>query len=583
MRMSRTASRAAAVVSGVVLLMATALPSGWSAPEPGPDPGGQSADSAPLVDSPELRALQQLSADLSQPLVDAHGAVEQAEAELAAATQKAETAEAQALDAESATSAMQDDVGEYAAVLYKDGIGLDETVALLLAESPEDALIGMAYTDHIRTWYERQLAAAEDHRQQAVAAQREADAALAAVQAKTAAVKATAQTLAAQASAADGDLSAALGEVDDQVHAQQEGLAELGKQTATQWQSYLDRLAQAGVVPPAVAALLDPAALPSGLVPVAGSGGGPQPGIAQLPGEEASLLVLPAETVGAMSTAMGLIGATYAAKSLGPSAYDCGGLVSRVYADSGVALPATPAEQWSVLPPVEAADAQPGDLVFVGNTQQGIHHVGLVLDPMTMLAADGGLAQVAVEAIPADPAGDHAIGFARPTLPQRVALQPPAPVEGALPVRCGATVYPADYAGSRAWGGFPNGLIPGSALCPLDVGSHRLRCDAAAAYRQLSAAFQGVFGAPLCITDSYRSFAGQVTLYAAKPTLAAVPGTSNHGWGLAVDLCGGAASFGTPEYTWLAGNAGRFGWAHPRWADPGQGREEPWHWEYAGG
>jgi hypothetical protein len=29
-------------------------------------------------------------------------------------------------------------------------------------------------------------------------------------------------------------------------------------------------------------------------------------------------------------------------------------------------------------------------------------------------------------------------------------------------------------------------------------------------------------------------------------------------------------------------NAGRFGWLHPNWADRGNGREEPWHWEYAG-
>jgi LAS superfamily LD-carboxypeptidase LdcB len=73
-----------------------------------------------------------------------------------------------------------------------------------------------------------------------------------------------------------------------------------------------------------------------------------------------------------------------------------------------------------------------------------------------------------------------------------------------------------------------------------------------------------------------------VQLYGEKPDLAAVPGTSNHGWGLAVDLCGGIERFGTPQYGWMLANAGRFGFVHPGWADPGNGREEPWHWEYTG-
>jgi LAS superfamily LD-carboxypeptidase LdcB len=96
----------------------------------------------------------------------------------------------------------------------------------------------------------------------------------------------------------------------------------------------------------------------------------------------------------------------------------------------------------------------------------------------------------------------------------------------------------------------------------------------------MSAAYMSAFGQPICLTDSYRTFEQQVRLYGAKPALAAVPGTSNHGWGLAVDVCGGAQSFGTPEYGWLAANAGRFGWTNPPWARPGRGREEPWHWEY---
>jgi hypothetical protein len=30
-------------------------------------------------------------------------------------------------------------------------------------------------------------------------------------------------------------------------------------------------------------------------------------------------------------------------------------------------------------------------------------------------------------------------------------------------------------------------------------------------------------------------------------------------------------------------HAGRFGFLHSDWAEPGNGREEPWRWEYAVG
>jgi LAS superfamily LD-carboxypeptidase LdcB len=71
-------------------------------------------------------------------------------------------------------------------------------------------------------------------------------------------------------------------------------------------------------------------------------------------------------------------------------------------------------------------------------------------------------------------------------------------------------------------------------------------------------------------------------IYADKPWLAAVPGTSNHGWGTAVDLCGGVEAFGTATHLWMLENAPAFGWFHPSWAKPGGGRPEPWHWEFAG-
>ncbi len=132
-----------------------------------------------------------------------------------------------------------------------------------------------------------------------------------------------------------------------------------------------------------------------------------------------------------------------------------------------------------------------------------------------------------------------------------------------------------------AWGGHQNGRIPAAELCTLaGAPSHRLRCDAAAAYASLATAYRNRFGTRLCITDSYRPFENQVTAAERKPGLAARPGTSNHGWALAVDLCGGANEFGTRQHRWLQTNAMRHGWRQPSWAATDGARPEPWHWDF---
>jgi predicted nucleic acid-binding Zn-ribbon protein len=133
--------------------------------------------------------------------------------------------------------------------------------------------------------------------------------------------------------------------------------------------------------------------------------------------------------------------------------------------------------------------------------------------------------------------------------------------------------------------GYANGRIPASALCRANGDGPLLQCGAARAYEAMDAAFAAVNGRRLCAGGGYRSYEEQVRLYAQKPGLAAKPGTSNHGWGLAVDLCspgGGNLQFGSSDYRWLAANGSAFGWVNPPWARPGGGREEPWHWEYTG-
>ena len=66
--------------------------------------------------------------------------------------------------------------------------------------------------------------------------------------------------------------------------------------------------------------------------------------------------------------------------------------------------------------------------------------------------------------------------------------------------------------------------------------------------------------------------------------LAATPGTSEHRWGLAVDLCDGVQKGSGSRFQWLRDNAPAYGWDNPDWArNGGSGPYEPWHWEYVAG
>ena len=156
-------------------------------------------------------------------------------------------------------------------------------------------------------------------------------------------------------------------------------------------------------------------------------------------------------------------------------------------------------------------------------------------------------------------------------------------------VRRGEAVrFNAAAAGSGGCAGgdlsaYPNGDIPREMLCSVwGAEWHVLRADAAATLSALSKAYAATFGRPICITDSYRSYEMQVDVHRRKPTMTATPGTSNHGWGTAVDLCDGVQSFSTPTHHWMQVNAPRFGWFHPSWAAQGGSRQEPWHWEFGG-
>ncbi|HEY3447621.1 MAG TPA: M15 family metallopeptidase [Myxococcales bacterium] len=121
----------------------------------------------------------------------------------------------------------------------------------------------------------------------------------------------------------------------------------------------------------------------------------------------------------------------------------------------------------------------------------------------------------------------------------------------------------------RAYG---NGRIPANKLESIG-GGHRLNSTAADAYKRMSADAAKA-GVKIGVTDSYRSYAAQVDCARRKGLyknggLAATPGTSKHGWGLAVDV-----KVNRTGQNWLQQNASKYGFhTIPR---------EPWHWEYRG-
>lgn len=124
-----------------------------------------------------------------------------------------------------------------------------------------------------------------------------------------------------------------------------------------------------------------------------------------------------------------------------------------------------------------------------------------------------------------------------------------------------------------------NGNLNSGQLEGIGVGSLKAAPPAARSMRAMRAAAARE-GLNIGVTDAYRDYATQVRLKRQKPNLAATPGRSNHGWGLAFDLSdnGRPIARGSAVHRWLVANAPRFGIYGPL-ARP----FEIWHWEYRGG
>lgn len=151
---------------------------------------------------------------------------------------------------------------------------------------------------------------------------------------------------------------------------------------------------------------------------------------------------------------------------------------------------------------------------------------------------------------------------------------------------------------SLAWGGHINGHIDTGVLVDVSGRGDYLEPAGAAKWLQLVAACKAATGitlAPASGSSAYRPEAIQEEFFTEryvrvsynsglwwsgsywvkKPgqATAAIPGTSNHGWGRAIDLTGYE---GRPVvWAWLLAHAAEFGYD---WAT-GRASGEQWHWE----
>jgi zinc D-Ala-D-Ala carboxypeptidase len=120
---------------------------------------------------------------------------------------------------------------------------------------------------------------------------------------------------------------------------------------------------------------------------------------------------------------------------------------------------------------------------------------------------------------------------------------------------------------------YGNGRVPAEALQPLETHpGHSLWAPAATAFDQMVRAAEAD-GIEIGMTDSYRPLSVQERLAQEKGLysqggLAATPGTSNHGWGLATDL-----DLDADALAWMRQHGPDYGFVEdvPR---------EPWHWTY---
>ncbi|MGP8059244.1 MAG: NlpC/P60 family protein [Acidimicrobiales bacterium] len=111
----------------------------------------------------------------------------------------------------------------------------------------------------------------------------------------------------------------------------------------------------------------------------------------------------------ALAFAASAFGVPYVWGGTGPGGYDCSGLVQAAYRAAGVTLPRVAQDQFDAGPAVALGAAEPGDLVFFGDSASGVEHVGLYVGSDTMIDAP-----YTGTVVREDPLGTDLVGVTRP-------------------------------------------------------------------------------------------------------------------------------------------------------------------------
>lgn len=138
----------------------------------------------------------------------------------------------------------------------------------------------------------------------------------------------------------------------------------------------------------------------------------------------------------------------------------------------------------------------------------------------------------------------------------------------------------------------PNGKLRASMLVsiPWDREKTLIAAPAVKDLTRLNSAFKKKFGKNLDIDLAYRTLDTQKYYFnELGPYIAAKPGTSNHGWGLAIDVPESYNySFKGKYYKWLKAHSKKYNWVHRKNLEEFRSNgtlnpyAEAWHFEYTG-
>lgn len=127
-----------------------------------------------------------------------------------------------------------------------------------------------------------------------------------------------------------------------------------------------------------------------------------------------------------------------------------------------------------------------------------------------------------------------------------------------------------------------NGELSPELLCPIPwEPTELLLCAIMGNFERMNDAYKVEFGTDLPILNGYRTLSEQYYVNAQSPTMTAIPGTSNHGLGQAIDFNWDIFNdWDDPEVVWMINNGPRFGFRLPSALGPTTDRPEPWHYEF---